>query len=287
MRDSASPVYMLAADHRWQWEQWCDRNSVSRSRIPETKQLALDGLLAARRRSDDARRCGAFLVDGLYGSAEIQRAQQSGVVVGTPVERPGVFPLEWATEPFWKAASGDVVKVLVRHRPEWQGDVQRAQIARLGELGDWCRSNARVFLLEVLVVAADDETEDEFERSVRPGVVAAFVRDAYAAGVVPDYWKVEGTPVPEAMSTVNDAIAEQDGPRLVILGKGAGFDAIQTWFAAAAPLSRAAGFAIGRSVYWEPAGDYLAGAAAAAEAVERISANYLRAIEAWKGAQRA
>ena len=33
-------VYMLAADHRWQWEEWCDAQSIPRARIGEVKRLA-------------------------------------------------------------------------------------------------------------------------------------------------------------------------------------------------------------------------------------------------------
>lgn len=88
------------------------------------------------------------------------------------------------------------------------------------------------------------------------------------------------------MAIIERAVAEQPGPRLLILGKGAGFDAIQGWFAAAAPLPRAAGFAIGRSVYWRPAIEYLTGAATEAAAVAAVAANYLHVIEAWKGAAR-
>ena len=33
-------VYMLAADHRWQWEEWCDARAIRRERIAEVKRLA-------------------------------------------------------------------------------------------------------------------------------------------------------------------------------------------------------------------------------------------------------
>ena len=44
-------VYMLAADHRWQWEEFCDARSIPRARIGEVKRLAYDGFLLARDRS--------------------------------------------------------------------------------------------------------------------------------------------------------------------------------------------------------------------------------------------
>lgn len=270
-------MYMLAADHRWQWEEWCGKHGVARLRIPDTKRLALDGLLAARRRSADAQRSAAFLVDQQYASAEIERARGAGIAVGTPVERAGVFPLEWSATPFWNAAVGDFVKVLVRHSPEWDVTIRAEQFSKLKKLGDWCHAHDRVFLLEVLVMTSDEEREDELPR---------FIRDAYAAGVVPDYWKVEGMPSAVAMHKVDAAVATRSGPKLVILGKAATFDIIDTWFAAAGTASTAAGFAIGRSVYWQPAADYLLDKLDAATATQQIADNYLRVIAAWKSARR-
>lgn len=283
MRHPNDPIYMLAADHRWQWEQWCDAHGVDRARIPEAKQLALDGLIAARDRSDDARRFATFLVDAEYAAPEVARARAAGIAVGTPVERAGAVPLAWAREPFWQDATGDFVKVLVRHRPEWEADVQARQMAMLQALAAWCRTEGKVFLLEVLVAAEAGEREAEFERLARPGMVAGFIRDAYAAGVVPDFWKIEGTPEPGAMRAVDAAVAEAPGPRILILGKAAPLETIRTWFETARSVPRAAGFAIGRSVYFGPAGDFFSGRIGRDAAVGQIAANYLTVIDAWKG----
>ncbi len=46
----AAPVLMLAADHRWQLEEWCDANGVDRARIPEAKAAVAEGFLRARER---------------------------------------------------------------------------------------------------------------------------------------------------------------------------------------------------------------------------------------------
>jgi 5-dehydro-2-deoxygluconokinase len=281
------PVFMLAADHRWQWEDWCDTHGVPHSRIPAAKRLALDGLLAACQQSDDARQHAAFLVDHQYGAAEVERARDAGITVGHPLERPGVFPLEWAAEPFWTLATGDFVKVLVRHRPEWEAAVQREQVAKLKTLRDWCDANRRILLLEVVVVARADEREEEFEASGRPSILARFIRDAYAAGIVPDYWKIEGTTSASAMHLVDEAVAERAVAKLLILGKGAGFELIDAWFTAASIARSAAGFAIGRSVYWGPATECLSGNLEASSAVDQIAANYLRVIASWQEPTRA
>ena len=58
-------VYMLAVDHRWQWEEFCDKRALPRERIPEVKRLAFDGFLLARTRSAAVRDFGALLIDAL------------------------------------------------------------------------------------------------------------------------------------------------------------------------------------------------------------------------------
>jgi len=71
---SPDRVYMLAADHRWQWEEFCDARSLSRERIPDVKRLAYDAFLLARQRSAAVLEFGALLVDAQYSSGVIAEA---------------------------------------------------------------------------------------------------------------------------------------------------------------------------------------------------------------------
>src|SRR5438034_9086336 len=105
-------VYMLAADHRWQWEEWCDTRSIPRSRISEVKQIAFDGFMQAREQSPAVRANGALLIDEQYAPAVVGAAMKAGITVGTPAETPGAVPLAWTIEPFSRALTGAFVKVL-------------------------------------------------------------------------------------------------------------------------------------------------------------------------------
>lgn len=274
------PVYLLAADHRWQWDEWCDSHSIDRSRIGEAKALALDGLLRARTRSNAAREGGALLVDQQYGADTLSRARAEALSVGTPAEKPGVFPLEWTADPFWRAVPGDFAKVLIRDRPEWSAESRNDQFEKLRQLADWCKERGTPLLLEVLI-PRKDEPEEEFEAEGRPRLLAHVITDAYTRGVVPDFWKIEGTTDAGAMAVVDDAISVEPSSRLVILGKGAGFDLIDDWFRAAAPARSAAGFAIGRTVYWKPATEFLLGRTDRETAIASVCENYLRVIDSW------
>jgi 5-dehydro-2-deoxygluconokinase len=276
-------VYMLAADHRWQWEEWCDERSIARERIPEVKRIAFDAFLRAREQSADVRTNGALLIDDQYAAAIIADAMRAGVTVGTPVERAGAFPLAWSTNPFERAITGEFAKVLVRHRPDDPEAIREAQFEKLKALQAWCRRAGRPLVLEILV-ARRQEPEDEFEAAGRPRMLAAFIADAYRRNLVPEFWKIEGTVSHGGARIIDEAIAARPEGRQIILGKGADPSTIARWFAAAAGTTSAVGFAIGRSVVWEPATAYLTGSATAQQAAAAIASNYLQLVDAWRAA---
>jgi 5-dehydro-2-deoxygluconokinase len=280
-----SPVLMFAADHRWQWEEWFDQHGLDRARIPEVKSLAADGFLLARTQSNAVRRHGALLIDPTYGGAEIAKVAAEGAAVGTPAERAGAVPLEWASDPFHKDLAGTFIKVLVRHRPDQPAAVIAGEIDKLRTLQTWCRENQKTFVLEVLVPRVS-EPEAEFERDGRPRALARYITMAYEAGVVPDYWKIEGVPDADAIQPIDAAIGARPGVRQLVLGKNADLESVERWFSAAAEAPTAGGFAIGRTLYWQPAIACLLGQTPREEAVATVARNYLRVIELWMHPQR-
>jgi 5-dehydro-2-deoxygluconokinase len=274
-------VYMLAADHRWQWEEFCDARSIPRTRITDVKRLALDAFLIARDTLPGVRAFGALLIDQQYASAIVADALTAGVTVGTPAEKAGAFPLAWSADPFSDALTGAFVKVLVRYRPDDEERIREGQWAKLDALQAWCRSAGKPLVIEVLVPRRQ-EAEDEFEASGRPAMLAGFIGDAYRRGLTPAFWKIEGTRAPDGARTIDAAIAQVPACRQILLGKAADLGTIAGWFAAAAASTTAVGFAIGRSVFWEPSAAFLSGTTTAEQARADICANYLRVVEAWE-----
>jgi 5-dehydro-2-deoxygluconokinase len=275
---------MLASDHRWQWEKWCDSAGVPRARIAEVKNLVFEAFAAARERSADVVRHGVLLLDTTYGADAVRRARAAGFPVGTPVEKAGVFPLEWQSDPFHRGQEGNsFVKVLVRYRPEWPEAVTDEQMRKLLELQAWCRAQRIVYLVEIVIMRVEED-EQEFEERGRPRLLASLIREAYDRGLVPDIWKIEGTRSAEGAASIDEAIRERSEPRQVILGKGADAATIARWFSTAAPLPSTAGFAIGRSVFWEPGTACLTGRMPAADAVGMMASTYLSLIDEWRGA---
>jgi len=273
-------VYMLAADHRWQWEEWCDARSIPRSRISEVKQIAFDGFMQAREQSPAVRANGALLVDEQYAPAVVGAAMKAGITVGTPAEKPGAVPLAWTIEPFSRALTGAFVKVLVRFRPEDDPAMREGQWEKLDALQTWCRSAGKPLVVEILV-ARRQEPEEEFDSSGRPAILAGVIGEAYRRGLVPDFWKIEGSPSAAGARIVDAAIAARPSVRQIILGKGADLPTIDRWFAAVASCATAVGFAIGRSVVWDPAAAFLSGTTDARHAAAEMAGTYLRLVNAW------
>jgi 5-dehydro-2-deoxygluconokinase len=278
---SPGALYILAADHRWQIEAWCDEHGVGRDRIPEIKALIVDAFRAARARNASVAAHGALLLDEQYAGPLVRQARGEGIAVATPAEKAGAFPLEWATTPFHEALTGTIAKVLVRYRPEHAVDRVQAERDKLKTLAAWCAAHGKPLLVEVLVMR-QDEDEAAFEATGRPSIIVDYIRKAYADGLVPDFWKMEGTVSAGAAAAIDAAVAERTGPRFLVLGKGAGFDLVEQWIAVARQMQTAGGFAIGRTVYWTTCTAWIAGSIARAEAIEQVATNYERLVRAWE-----
>jgi 5-dehydro-2-deoxygluconokinase len=283
---NTSRVFMLASDHRWQWAEWCAGHDVDTRRISEVKTLVLDAFLQAREQSDDVRQYGALLLDNQYAADAISEAMRRGIPVGAPVEKAGVFPLQWEREPFHAMSRGNsFVKVLVRYRPEWPDTQREHQWAKLLDLQAWCLGQNIPLLVEIIIMRAGED-EHDFEHHGRPMMLAGLIREAYARGLVPAVWKIEGTANRGGAVAIDAAIRERSGPRQLILGKGAGPEAIASWFDAAAGLPSTAGFAIGRSVFMEPGAAYLKGELSGTRAAAQIAERYLGFVNGWCARER-
>ena len=112
--------------------------------------------------------------------------------------------------------------------------------------------------------------------------MAEYIRHAYSVGLVPDYWKIEGTTDVSAAALIDRAIAAHPLPRFLVLGKGAGIDLVLRWFATAKTMTTASGFAIGRTVYFDPVTRWLRGDLTRDDALERISTTYRSLIDRWE-----
>ena len=148
-----------------------------------------------------------------------------------------------------EAFEPDFVKVLVRYNPEGDTEMNRRQAARLAELSDWLAPRETKYLFELIVPLEAGQAADQ-----RPQLVAEAIEELHAAGVEPDVWKVEGMTSADDYRLVAEA-ARADGRDqvgCVVLGAGADEATVAHWLEEAAQVDGFIGFAIGRTIFWEP-----------------------------------
>jgi 5-dehydro-2-deoxygluconokinase len=216
--------------------------------------------------------------------AALHAASGSGLWIGRPAEWPGSRPL--TLEPELGADCGglgewvreDVVKVLCFCHPDDTPEMRERQEATVKRLWEASRRNRLEFLLEIIpskVGAVDDATN------------ATLIRQFYAAGIFPDWWKLEPMTSGAAWSAAIAAIEENDAHTrgIVVLGLDAPEAELAESFALAAREPLVKGFAVGRTIFAEAARDWLAGRIDDAAAVTRMRERFARLCAVWDGAR--
>jgi len=108
----------------------------------------------------------------------------------------------------------------------------------------------------------------------------------YNLNIFPEWWKLE--PMDEAQWMAIDALIAERDPHcrgVVLLGLNAPIDALAKGFRDARGSTTCRGFAVGRTVFQEPATKWLAGIADDAELKRAVRANFEALIDAWRDAR--
>jgi myo-inositol catabolism protein IolC len=291
-------LYILAFDHRGSFQKKLmgiqgTPSAEETERITDAKKVIFEGFLRAL--DEGAPRDGAgVLVDEQYGAEVARRARSEGLIFAMPVEKSGQdeFDFEYGEEYGKHIEEFDPVftKVLVRFNPDGDGEMNARQAVRLRELGDWLHERDRKFLFELLVPAEQpqlDEVggdEDRYDREVRPGLMLRAIEGLHAAGVEPDVWKIEGLDKREDCERVAELVRSdgRDGVACVVLGRGADDAAVDHWLKQGSGVPGYIGFAIGRTIWWDPLKSYLDGSLPREDVAGRISQNYLRFIDVYR-----
>lgn len=279
-RPQPETLKVLAIDHRAQIEEMARAAGAPAERIAAFKALAVRAVSEVA----GARPGFGLLLDGTYGREALFRAEAQGFWIARPLETPGSRPL--ALEVDGVASLGvtlaewpvtHIAKVLCFYHPDDPDDLKARQEATLKRVFDACRGVGRELLVEI--IASKDGPLDD-------ATTATVIRRLYAAGVKPDWWKLEDQPSDAAWGAIADAIAEND-PRcrgVVLLGLDAPEADLVRAFRRAAGCPRVKGFAVGRTIFAEPARAWLAGRIDDDAAVAALAANFARLVAAWEDA---
>jgi 5-dehydro-2-deoxygluconokinase len=288
---------MLASDHRNSVERHLYRlegtpKPGDAARIAAGKLLIFEALLEAAEQLPARARPG-ILIDEQYGAsaAEIAGAD-AGIDLSMPIEASGHDWFEFAYGADWRRHAEffttDHAKVLIRDNPRLDPGSRARQAERLAEISQWAKDSRHPLIIELLVPGeAGDLDEvggdaDRYDRELRPRLTRDVIAYLQDRGVDPSIWKVEGLDRREDAVALVDA-ARRGGrhPEFIVLGRDAPPDRIEDWLAAAAPVDGFVGFAIGRTIWWEPLASLIAGRSTSDEARQTIAAAYLRYATAY------
>ena len=108
------------------------------------------------------------------------------------------------------------------------------------------------------------------------------------AGVEADIWKIEGIDTQEDCEGIAEICRRdgRDGVICVVLGRGADDDKVEHWLRQGAPVDGYAGFAIGRTIWWDALKGFLDGNLERDEAAAQIAEKYLRFVQVYREAAR-
>lgn len=274
-----SDYRIFAFDHRLQLEEMAGYTPAKGGAF---KELCLTAALQVQ----GGRPGYGILCDNRIGRSALHAASGTGLWIGRPCEWPGSRPLSLEPElgldcgglEAW--ARENVVKVLCFCHPDDDAATRAAQEETVKRLWQASRRNDLEFLLEIIpskVGPTDDST------------TATLIRQFYAAGIYPDWWKLEPLKTRAAWAQAIAAIEENDPHTrgIVVLGLDAPEAELSASFGVAAAFPLVRGFAVGRTIFGDVARGWMAGDLSDDAAVAEMAARFARLSGIWDAARAA
>jgi len=239
---------------------------------------------------------GGILVDEQFGSDILKDARVNGIKTACPAEKSGQdeFDFEYGEDfaAHIEKFNPTFVKVLVRYNPEDDSVLNRRQTQRLKRLSDYCHSHQRKFMFELLVPPIQEQLaraggdKTLYDRGIRPSLMVQAMKMLQHGEVEPDVWKLEG------VETTEDSrkLAEQargggrDRVGLIVLGRGEDDEKVKHWLRTASKVPGFIGFAVGRTIFWDPLVGVKEGRLSREDAAQQVAQNYKGFCDLWMSA---
>ena len=297
------PLYVLPFDHRgsfqtglFGWKGELDAEQTAQ--VSQAKRIVYDGFRAALDAGSPSKDVAAILVDEQFGAAILRDAEADGFTTCCPAEKSGQeeFEFEYGDDfaRHIEAMHPTFCKVLVRYNPEGDPASNQRQAARLKQLSDYLAQTGHTrFMFELLVPPEQGELDKvhadkaAYDRQLRPALMVRAIQALQAAGVEPDVWKIEGLDRREDCETIV-AIARaggRDKVGCIILGRGEDDAHVRAWLSTASGVPGFIGFAVGRTVFWDPLVAWRAKKTTREAAVAAIAQRYREFVDLFEYAR--
>jgi myo-inositol catabolism protein IolC len=290
------PFYIQPFDHRGSFQNkmfgWKGTLSEAQTaEIAAAKRVIYDGFKAAIAGGVPKEKAG-ILVDEQFGAAILRDAKADGFTTCAPAEKSGQeeFDFQYG-EDFARhieAFGPTFCKVLVRYNVEGDKALNKEQAARLKRLSDYLAGKGQSrFMFELLVPAEAAQLEKlkgdkkAYELELRPQLMVRAIQELQDAGVEPDLWKIEGLDRREDCEKMVAAARRggRDKVGCIILGGGEDDNKVHEWLATAASVPGFIGFAVGRTVFWQPLVDWRAKKITREQAVDQMAKRYREFVD--------
>jgi myo-inositol catabolism protein IolC len=294
-------LYILAFDHRGSFQKKFfgiegEPDPEQTAMIADAKHLIFEGMQRAVAEGAEPSVTGV-LVDEQFGGTVPAEARAGGLKLAMPAERSGqnMFDFQYGEEfgEHIESFDPDFTKVLVRYNPDGDREENSEQLEKLKRLSDWLHAHDRKFLFELLVPAETPQLQtvegsaERYDTELRPELMRRAIAEIQDAGIEVDIWKIEGVDERSdcEMLATQARTGGRDGVVCVVLGRGADDEKVDHWLAQAAPVEGFVGFAIGRSIWWNPLKEYVEGKIERSTGAAQIAENYLRFVKVYERAE--
>ncbi len=269
------PLFILPFDHRSGithelFQVAYPPNATIAKKIVALKGIIFDGFLQAYKNIKDEGDCG-ILVDEEFGDAILQKAKKLGITHIVSTENSGGSTFSFVHgKGFGRALikrDATFAKALVNYNIG-DRDLNEEKMEKLTELSHFCIEEGIPLMLEPLIHGKPSP--------VSRAITA--IRDMQKHGIHPAVWKLEMLP------TIKDwkKLAPIAKAPMILLGRGAGIKEVDQWVITAAKSGVVDGFAIGRTIFFEPIKKFTEKTFTRAQAVDAIATNYTHFVKLWK-----
>lgn len=296
-------MYIMPFDHRGSFQEKLfgikgrQPNATETAEIASYKKMIYEGFKKAIAQGVPQAKAG-ILVDEQFGTEILKDAKAHGFMTACPAEKSGQdeFDFEYGAEFGAHIAkfAPTFVKVLVRYNPAGDAVMNQRQAERLKRLSDYCHAHGNKFMFELLVPATKPQLEKvggdtgRYDKEMRPQLMVEAMKALQDFGIEPDVWKLEGIET-EADSRKVAAQARLGEHRknvgVIVLGRGENAEKVKHWLSTAAKVPGLIGFAVGRTIFWEPLKGAKDGKWSPEEASNQVAKNYKGFCDLWTAAR--
>lgn len=294
---SQKELLILAFDHRASFTEKMfeiknrQPTSEEKRQIEDYKKMIFEGFTLAVERNVPKEIAG-LLVDEEFGAGILREAKRVGLTFAMPVEKSGQEEFDFEYGENYPRHIGEFdptfVKVLVRYNPAGDATLNQRQLQRLRRLSDYLQQTKKPFLFELIVPPTPKQlselggSKEAYDQLMRPKLMVESMKTIQAAGIEPVVWKLEGVDKSESAKAVVEQ-AQRNGRKagVITLGRGESTEQVQKWLKVGAKILGIIGFAVGRTIFWQPLIEHKTGKISRNEAIERIALNYTEFSNLW------